>query len=206
AEHDQAPRGGDRDERQLGAEHGDQGALGADEGAGQVERAAGQQLVEVVAGDPARDVGVAAADLAGVLGGDLAQPPDDLGRAASPGDDPLVLLVVGGADPHAGAVVGEDLQADHVVGGLAVQLRGGAAGVVADHAAERAVGVGGRAWAEHQADRRELPVELVQHDARLDHTGAGPLVDGDEAVAVLRPVDDDTGVAGLTGQAGAAAA
>ncbi|HET7305729.1 MAG TPA: hypothetical protein VFJ12_14405, partial [Segeticoccus sp.] len=39
-----------------GGQHEDAGALGADEGAGRVEALLGQQVVEVVAGHPPRDV------------------------------------------------------------------------------------------------------------------------------------------------------
>ena len=44
------------DQRSLRLEHDRAGAFGADERARHVEAVLGQQLVEVVAGDPARDV------------------------------------------------------------------------------------------------------------------------------------------------------
>src|SRR5262249_25950757 len=136
----------------------------------------------------------------------VAQAAVDLGAAAAGGDDPVVLVVGGGADPAAQPVVGDDLEPPDVVDGLAVRLGRGAAGGVADHAAERAVAVRGRLRTELQAVRGELPVQLVQHDARLHHAGAGVGVDRHQVVAVLRPVDDDGGVGALAAEAGAAAA
>ena len=50
-----------------GFEDGDAGALGADEGAGDVEVVFGEELVEVVAGDAAGDVGEALADEGGIF-------------------------------------------------------------------------------------------------------------------------------------------
>ena len=65
---------------QAGLEHGDAGSLRAREGPRDVEAALGQQVVEVIAGDAARQVlGIAPADLVGIavaqgleLGVDLA--------------------------------------------------------------------------------------------------------------------------------------
>ena len=57
------------------------GAFGADQGAGDVESVFGEQVVEVVAGDAAGDVGEFLADQVGVLGGDLLQGGVDLGGA-----------------------------------------------------------------------------------------------------------------------------
>ncbi len=197
---------GHRHQVEFGAQHGHEGALAADEGAGHVEAVLGEQRVEVVAGDAAWDPRVAGADVGEVLGDEAVQAVVDLGTAAPGGGDRGALLRGGGADPHPDAVVGEDFEPAHVVDGLAVRLRGGAAGVVADHAAQRAVAVRGRLRPELELVTRELAVEFVQDDAGFDDAGAGLGVDGDEGVAVLRPVDDDGGVGGLAGQAGAAAA
>jgi hypothetical protein len=76
---------------------------------------------------------------------------------------------------------------------------------VADHAADGAVVVGRRLRPVFQLVPLQLPVELVEHDARLDHADAGLFVDRQQLVAVLRPVDHDRLVAALPGQAGAAA-
>ncbi len=192
-------------EVEFGAQDGHQGALAADERLGDVEAVLGQQGVEVVAGDAAGDLGVAAADVGEVLGGDVVEAGVDLREPATAGDDAGALVGRGGADPGALSVVGEDLQAPDVVDGLAVGLGGGAAGVVADHAAERAVAVGGGFGAELELVAGEVPVEFVQDDAGLHHAGAPLRVDGEHTGAVLAPVDHHGGVGGLSGQARAAA-
>ena len=52
----------------------------------------------------------------------------------------------------------------------------------------------------------ELPVEVVEHDARLDHAGSVFDVERDDAVQVLREIDDDAVIDGLAALRGAAAA
>ena len=61
-----ARTGGLWHEPQPGLQHGDAGALGADQRAGDVEAVLGQQLVEIVAGDAARNFRIARADQVGV--------------------------------------------------------------------------------------------------------------------------------------------
>jgi hypothetical protein len=97
------------------------------------------------------------------------------------------------------------LQARDVVDDLAGALGGGAARVVADHPAERAVGVGGRLRPVPQLMLAELLVQHVEHDARLDYARPLIRVDGDQPVTVLRPVDQHSGIGALPGQAGSPA-
>ena len=66
AEHQQHPRRRTVDKLTSRFEDERAGALGADQGLGQVEAALRQQLVEVEAGDPPGDVGVARPDRLGV--------------------------------------------------------------------------------------------------------------------------------------------
>ena len=81
-----------------------------------------------------------------------------------------------------------------------------AAGIVADHPAERAVGVRRRIGAERQAVPLGLPAQRVEHDARL-HAREAPLgIDRDHAVHVFREIEHDRHVAALAGEARAAAA
>ena len=99
AEHQQRAGGGRVDEAHRRLQHGRQGALRADQGAGDVEALLGQQLVEVVAGDAARDVGVALADQLGVAVAQVAHRRVDLAAPAAGGDDPLELLLARSARP-----------------------------------------------------------------------------------------------------------
>ena len=52
----------------------------------------------------------------------------------------------------------------------------------------------------------ELAVEVVEHDAGLDHAGAVFDVEREEAVQVLGEIDDDALIDGLAALRGAAAA
>ena len=55
------------DQAASGFERGDTGSFGADQGAGDVESVFGEQVVEVVAGDAAGDLGELLADESGVF-------------------------------------------------------------------------------------------------------------------------------------------
>ncbi len=84
----------------------------------------------------------------GVAVPQLAQPAVDLAAPAAGADDAVDLRLRRRAHPQPQAVVGEDLQLLDVVGGPAGGQRMHAAGVVADHAADRAPAVGGGIGAE----------------------------------------------------------
>ena len=85
AEHQHRLDRGAVDQVQAGLEHGHARSLGARQGPRDVEAALGQQVVEVVARDPARQVlGVAAADLVGVPVAQVAQLRIDLALASPP--------------------------------------------------------------------------------------------------------------------------
>ena len=79
-----APPGGDAagyaSAAHSGLQHGDAGALCAHQGAGYVEAVLGQQLVQVVAGNAARNLGKALPDQVAVGIPDACQPGIDLPR------------------------------------------------------------------------------------------------------------------------------
>ena len=82
AEHQQRLDGRAVDQVQARLQDGDARPLRAREGPGDVEALLGQQVVEVVAGDPARQVlGIAAADLVGVAVAEVLEPGVDLSLA-----------------------------------------------------------------------------------------------------------------------------
>jgi hypothetical protein len=189
-----------------GLEHEHARRLGADQRPGQVEALARQQVAEVVAGDPARDVRVPVADQRLVPCGQVAQRPVDLRPAAAAVDGPLVVVIAGGAHGHPGAVVGDDVQREDVVHGLAAQHRMGAARVVADHPAERAPVVGGRVHRERQpVPRRGVP-ELVADHARLHARRPRLRIQARDLVHVLGEVEHHGRVHALPGQPRTAAA
>ena len=191
----------DQLERRLEDRHARR--LRADERARDLEPLLGEQLVEVVARDAARDLRIAGADLVGVRVGERAEPLGDRVRragAAAPDAQPL-------------AAVRQHLELHEVVrdaraGPVELGLhRVPAARVVAEHAAERAVGVRGRVRPEGQPVLLARGVaEVVEDAARLHARDAALGVDLEDVVEVLREVDQHRRVAALAGEARAPAA
>ena len=93
-----------------------------------------------------------------------------------------------------------------VVAHGAVAQRASAAGIVAGHAADRGPRRRGDIDRKPQAMLLELAVEVVEHDARLDHASAVLDVERDDAVQVFGEIDDDAVIDGLAALRGAAAA
>ena len=81
-----------------------------------------------------------------------------------------------------------------------------AARVVADHAADRAVRVGGRVRREGEVVRFGDGAQIIKHNARLHTREAGLGVEFEDLVHVAREVDDDGDIASLAGKPGAATA
>jgi hypothetical protein len=206
AEHHQPPvlRAGDQPHGRLQGDRA--GGLGADERPGDVEAVLGQQLGEVVARHPAGDVRVPGADQVGVAVADGAHAGVELAAATAGPHDRLQLAVAGRPDLQAHPVVGDHVERLDVVLGLAGHQGAHAAGVVADHPAEGAPGVGGRVWPVGQVVDLGRLAEPVEHDAWLHPGDAALRVQLDDLVHVLGEVQHDRGVAALAGQAGAAAA
>src|SRR5690625_27384 len=206
AEDDEGALGGAVDQADGRLEDRDAGPLGPGEGAGDVKAIFGEELVEVVAGDAARDIGEALADQVGVAVADRPEPRIDLAAAAPLGDDRLELGLGGGADTHTEPVVGEDLELLDIVRGPAGHDRVDAAGVVADHPAEGAVVVRRRIRPEGQVVLLGGAAEVIEDEAGLDAGGTGVGVEGDEVAEILRHIEDDGDVAALPGEARSAAA
>ncbi len=200
------------DEPDPGAEHDDAGALGADEGLGDVEVLLVEQLRQVVAGDPSRDLREPGADRGEVAVAHVAQGGEDPTALATLLDGRVQLVVGHRPDGEAGAAVGEHLELEHLVGGEragAVELghhRVGAAGVVADHPAEGVAVVRRGVGAVGEAVLGGGVAQPVEGAAGLDPRRAVLGVDRLDRGEVLGEVDDDPDVARLAGQAGAPAA
>ena len=79
-------------------------------------------------------------------------------------------------------------------------------GIVAQHAAERAVRMGRWVWPEDQPVLGRLMLQAVEDDARLDARNLPLRVDAHHAVDVLRHIHDDRDVAALPREARAATA
>ena len=168
AEDDDDPDRGVDD--QLDGRLGDdrQGALGADEGLGEVEPL-GQQVVRRVARDlPAEPV---------ELGARRREVPGH--HRADPGEHVVgtagirhARLVVAGGQRLPGR--GEQLEAGHVVGGAAVGQRPRAAGVVADHPADRAARVRRRVRARSACRVARRPSAARRARCRARPRRSGP--------------------------------
>jgi hypothetical protein len=205
-------------ELELDAE--EQRALGAGEelaevegfGGGRVEDVALHQPVERVAGVAAGDGGfrVVVADERAVLrvAQQVAHGAVDLrlergGRAGALG---LELGPGQRAEDRLRAVAEEAARRDEVFARGAVDDGVGAAGVVADHAADhRAIG-GGSFRREEEAVRLEVEVELVADDTRLDANAALRRVGREHAVQVAPEVHHDAAAHDLAGEGGAGGA
>ena len=206
AEHHQCPRPRAVDETDRRLEHGHARALAADERARDVEPLFRQQPRQVVARDATRDLRIFAPNRAGMLVDQRAQLRVNVAAAASVGHNARALLVGRRADAQARAVVQQDVELLDVLVCLAGHQRVNAARVVADHPAQRAVIVCGRIGRERQVITLGGVPQTIENNARLHARPPRVRIEGDDAVHVLRTVDDDRDVATLAGEAGAAAA
>ena len=107
--------------------------------------------------------------------------------------------------PDLAAVGADDVEADDVLRRGAPGYRVGPAGVVADHAPERAATVRGRVGAESKAVREGQRVQVVEHDAGFDGRRASLGVEVDDAGQRARR-DEHARPDGIPGDAGAGAA
>ena len=103
------------------------------------------------------------------------------------------------------AVVQQDLQLFDVVDRLAGEQGMRAAGVVADHAAERAAAVRRRIGSERQLMRFGGVAQRIEHHAGLHAREPADRIDLEDPVHVLREVEHHRDVAALAGEAGAGA-
>ena len=197
-----------RDQLELGAQHGDQRGLAADQQPGDVEAVLGQQRVEVVARDAARDVGVARADLVAVV---VAQPPQRAVDRRPDGRRRRSIAAYSsssvGAAPEPRAVVESAPR-----GGRCCRRPCRCAARWRRRSCCRSCR---RACSSGASPARGRTRARARRAARLSSSSTMPgsttqrprvRVDRDQPVAVLGPVDHDGGVGALAGQAGAAAA
>ena len=188
-----------------GLDDGAEGPLGADDDPAQVEGGAGRrQGVQVVPGDAPHHLGIAAVDLLGVLVDD--PPYLAVGAPLDPGPaDPLVeLRRPQGAEGGRRAVAEHDLELQDVIDRAPVEDGVGAAGVVADHAAEVGPAARRHVRSELQALGGQGGIQLVENDPGLDARPPFPGVHLDDAVHVPGKVDLQAFAHRLTGQARAA--
>ena len=182
-------------------EHDDKRPFAPDQGLRHIETFFREQVVQVVAGDAAGNVGIALADLVGVAVAELTQLGVQPSGGPSVTDRAIELLVVADASDHQPiAVVGQDFERLDVVDCLAADERMGAARVVADHSAEGVVRVRGRVRSPRQMIAPGVMPELIADDAGLDPRGVPQRVVLEDRVKVFGKVDHDRHVTGLACQ------
>ena len=168
-EHGLRPR--QLDQAQLRLDDDAERPLRADEQVGQVEAAGPARRpegVEVVAAHAAEDLRDSGARSPRHAPRPAGGPRDSTPLPGPPGEHFASSSGSSSGPQLDDAAVGQhDLQLEHVIDRLAVDDRAGAGGVVGDHAADRGPvrrrDVGG----ELQAERLQLPVQVVEHAARL---------------------------------------
>ena len=204
-QHAQAPEFGPLNNLDLGFGDGDERALRAYGEARHVERAAADELVQVVARNAALDPGIAGQNLVAVCVADGEQLAVDVAFQPLDAHLRLELAAVQRAEARLVAVGQYHVHIQHVVDRLAPQRRVGAAGVVAERASHVAAAAGARVGREEHVVRGEVVVELVENNAGL---GARPALLGvhlDHVPHVLGEVHDHGLAHRLARQAGAAA-
>ena len=189
-----------------GLQHRDAGAFGPDQRAGHVEAIFGQQEVEVVARNPAGNIGIALANQVGILIPEFFQAGIDFSPPAAFADDLLQFRIAGLAYFQTKAVVGEDIESFDVVVGLSRHDGMHAAGVVADHAAERAAVVSGRVRRESQMMFLGGVAQVVKNHSGLHPGGALPGIDFHDVIHVAGEIEYQGDVAALSGERSSAAA
>ncbi len=190
-EHHQQPGRADRHQPDGRLEGHREGALGADQRAGQVAAAFGEQMLERVArhlaGEPA-ELGPQHVEMARHQSFQPWQRRQPVGRPELP----------------AGAV--DDGERGDVVGGPAVGNGVRPAGVVADHPAERRPVLRRRIGTEAQPVRRGGALQVGQHHPGLHQRGTASGVEVEDPVHPAGEVQHDAGADRVAGDGRAAAA
>ena len=182
-----------------------EGAFRADQQVGQIDRrvaAFGDQRVDVVAADPAHQVGEAGGDLRLLAVAEGEQ------VARQPGGALVQAREVGGqgAEMHRRAVGQDRVDLRHVVAHGAVHDGARATAVVGGHASDRGAARGRDVDRKGQAVRRQRAIQLVEDDAGLDGDPTRRRVEVDYVVEMLADVDDQRLSDGLAALRRAAAA
>ena len=166
--------------------------------------AARHQGIEVVAADPALDLREPGLDLVRLRGREGEQ-------ALRQGMQRRVernIRQIARARPETRPTAVGQHRVDrlHVLARIAVAQRAGAAGIVAHHAPDGGARCGRDVDRKPQTMGLEPPVELIEHDAGLDHAAGVGDIELDDVIEIFRAVDDERFVDGLAGLRGPAAA
>ena len=185
SDNEQHPRRRTLDETASGLENRDASAFRADQRAGHVKTAFGQQVVEVVSGNAPWNVRELAADLVAVAVREGLEAGVDFGAASTLVNEAVKVVSAGRTNVHALAAVGEDFERLDVVVRLARHDRVHAAGVVADHASECAAVVSGGIGREGKVVFLGGSAQCIENNSGLDARDAANGIDFENARHVL---------------------
>lgn len=115
------------------------------------------------------------------------------------------LLLTCFPDPHPKSIVGKDLQSLYVLGRFPGHLSVHAAGIIPNHAPERAMVMGGWIWPEYEAVLPGFAAKIIENAAGLDAAEFFFPVHVQHAPHILGHVNHNSDVAALPREAGPAA-
>ena len=166
--------------------------------------ASGQQRIEIVAADAALHLREARRDFVGFARADREQIAGEREHRRMTAEIPPDRAT---PDPNFAPAIGEDrIDRNDVFARVAVAQRARAAGIVAGHAADGGARRGRDIDRKPQAVRFQRAVEIVEHDAGLDHAALVLDIELENSVEIFRAVDDERLVHRLPALRGAAAA
>ena len=190
-----------RGEIQGGRHNRGAGAFAPYQRAGHVKAVLGQQFVEVVARNAARNARKFFPDEVGITIAQAGESGIDLSHAPAAANERIELSGTSAPHRHARAVVEHDVERLYVVGHLAAQQAVHAATVVADHAAQGASrvrrGIGRIGEVVHLCGF----AQAIENDARFNRGQPGFRIDRAQPVHVFRKIEDHGHVRALAGQA-----
>ncbi len=142
-------------------------------------------------------------DLIGVAIAEVLHPGIDFTSTSAGSDDFIEFVFRRRSDPHAQAIVGQNLEFFDVVDRLPRHDGMDATRIVADHAAKGAVTVSSWVRSKRQLKFLGRIPKIVQDCSRLDPSALVLGVDCDDLVHVFRVVDNDGSVRRLPGECSA---
>src|SRR6185503_9156935 len=206
ANHNQQALGGTGYKPASDLESGHTGSLGTNQCPSNMEAILRKQVVQVIAGNAARDVRIFLTHELAVLIANATQPSVDLCLPPPRDDDAVEFSLAGLADLEPNSIVGKDFEFLDVLVRLPRHDRMHTAGVVADHPSQGATAVARGIGAESQVVLFGSRPQMVENDPGLD-SGNPPLgIELENTCHVLGKIKHDRDVAALTCQGCSAAA
>src|SRR5664279_4492128 len=137
----------------------------------------GKKMVEVISGNAARNIGKLATNLFAIAVGNGFKSLIDFRSSSAFADETVEVIRARGTYPHALTAVGEDFERLDVVVRFAGHDRVDAAGIIPDHASDRATVVAGRVGRKGQVMFFGGSAQCIEHDAGLHPSNATGRID-----------------------------